>query len=91
MPKTKKKAEKSGCYRTLGGQVKETQTTKLKFWQQNNHPIELSSIEMLQQRLDYLHQNPVESGFVALPEHYLYSSAVNYAGGKGIIPIVFAT
>jgi len=72
--------------------VKETPTTKhTNSWQQNNHPIELSSIEMLQQRFDYLHQNPVESGFVAIPEHYMYSSAIDYAGGKGIIPIVFAT
>ena len=60
------------------------------FWQQNNHPIELANIEMLQQRLDYLHQNPVEAGLVAIPEHYLYSSAIDYAGGKGIIPIIFA-
>ncbi|HEX8548675.1 MAG TPA: hypothetical protein VF691_17055 [Cytophagaceae bacterium] len=27
------------------------------FWQQNNHPIELATIEMVEQRLNYLHQN----------------------------------
>ena len=32
------------------------------FWQQHNHPIELSTIEITQQRLDYVHNNPVEAG-----------------------------
>jgi hypothetical protein len=27
------------------------------------------------------------SGIVAEPEHYLYSSAVNYAGGKGLLEV----
>ena len=35
---------------------------------------------MIEQRLDYIHNNPVEAGIVTLPENYLYSSAVNYAG-----------
>ncbi|EPR66180.1 transposase [Cyclobacterium qasimii M12-11B] len=64
---------------------------KFQFWQQSNHPIEISNAKMLKQRLDYLHQNPVEAGLVALPEHFQYSSAIDYAGEKGIIPIIFAT
>jgi putative transposase len=35
---------------------------------------------MIDQRLDYIHHNPVEAGIVLSPEHYLYSSAINYAG-----------
>ena len=50
------------------------------FWQQHSHPIELSTNEMIDQRLDYIHNNPVEAGVVLSPEDYLYSSAVNYAG-----------
>jgi putative transposase len=53
--------------------------TTYQFWQQHSHPVELSTDEMLTQRLDYIHNNPVESGIVASPEDYLYSSAVNYA------------
>lgn len=34
------------------------------FWQQNNHPIELSTNAMMDQRLDYLHNNPVVAGIV---------------------------
>jgi hypothetical protein len=34
---------------------------------------------MAYQKLNYIHNNPVEAGIVLSPEHYLYSSAVNYA------------
>ena len=43
----------------------------------------------MQQKLDYIHQNPVKAGYVAEPEHYLYSSAIDYADGKGMIDILF--
>jgi hypothetical protein len=29
----------------------------------------------------------VRAGIVALPEHYLYSSAVNYAGNAGVLEV----
>jgi len=58
------------------------------FWQQGNHPIELWSNEAINQKLDYLHNNPVTAGWVEEPEHYLYSSARDYAGGRGLIDIV---
>ena len=34
----------------------------------------------IDQRLEYIHNNPVEAGIVLSPEDYLYSSAINYAG-----------
>ena len=61
--------------------------TKYQFWQQDNHPIELSTNEMIDQRLDYIHNNPVTSGIVQQPEHYLYSSAIDYSGSKGLLAI----
>ena len=45
---------------------------------QGNHPIELYKPEIVKQKLDYIHNNPVESGLVSLPEHWRYSSATNY-------------
>ena len=57
------------------------------FWQQDNHPIELSTPEMKRQRLKYLHENPVRAGIVQEPEHYVYSSAIDYAGGKGLVKL----
>jgi len=62
------------------------------FWQQNNHPVELSTQEMLRQRLDYLHNNPVESGTVDYPPDYLYSSARDYyTDQKGLLPVIFVS
>jgi len=57
------------------------------FWQQNNNPIELYDNKIMQQKLDYLHNNPVEAGFVDEPWEYLYSSARDYCGKKGLIKI----
>ena len=60
-------------------------------WQQNNHPIELATIEMVEQRLNYLHENPVTAGFVAYPTDYFYSSARDYEGKTGLLPILFVS
>jgi putative transposase len=57
------------------------------FWQQGNHPIELTDNIIIDQKLDYLHFNPVTAGWVDTPEHYLYSSARDYAGIKGLLDI----
>ena len=42
---------------------------------------------MIDQRLDYIHNNPVEAGLVSEPEHWKYSSAIDYAGDKGLIDV----
>jgi REP element-mobilizing transposase RayT len=60
---------------------------EIQFWQHNNHPIELWNDMMLKQKFKYIHENPVRAGFVASPEHWLYSSAVDYAGGIGFVKI----
>lgn len=57
------------------------------FWQQHNHPILLDSNYLIDQKLDYIHNNPVKAGFVAKPEDYIYSSAGDYARIKGLIDI----
>ena len=48
------------------------------FWQQDNHPIEIGSLKVFEQKLKYIHQNPVESGFTTDPIDWKYSSARNY-------------
>lgn len=53
--------------------------TRYQFWQQNNRPIELEG-SWLDQKLEYMHQNPVEAGWVNESCQYFYSSARNYAG-----------
>lgn len=51
---------------------------KYQFWQQNNHPIEIWSLKVFEQKLNYIHQNPVECGFVVESWEWKYSSARNY-------------
>ncbi|OKL42106.1 REP-associated tyrosine transposase [Pontibacter flavimaris] len=58
------------------------------FWQQHNQPIELNSNFLIEQKLNYIHNNPVEAGFVWEPQYYPYSSATDYAGGKGMVEII---
>ena len=70
--------------------TKNSNNNDFQFWQQHNHPIEIWSPEVFDQKLDYIHMNPVVSGFVENPEDWRYSSAVNYSGRKGIIDIVYA-
>jgi len=43
-----------------------------KVWQDGNHPMELDTNKMLDQRLSYLHNNPVEQGVVFHAEDYSY-------------------
>ena len=83
-----RKAEESGCCGCLSGPAEETpNNTKYPFWQQHNQPIELWSNELMDQKLQYLHRNPVKVGWVEEPEHYLYSSARDYAGVKGLVEV----
>lgn len=66
---------------------KNSNVKKRQLWQQNNKPIELWSVEVIEQKLDYIHSNPVEAGFVSEPHHWKYSSAIDYSGGKGLLEI----
>ena len=60
------------------------------FWMQDNHPIELSTNEILDQKFEYLHLNPVAAGFVDQPESWLYSSARDYADmAKSVIDLSY--
>ena len=62
---------------------------QFQFWQQHNKPVELVSNYMMDQKLNYIHSNPVRAGFVESPEYYLYSSAKDYYGGRGLLDIMF--
>lgn len=59
---------------------KNSNNTYFQFWQQDNHPIELDSNILKDQKLEYIHMNPVNAGIVLSPEDYVYSSACNYVG-----------
>ncbi len=61
---------------------------KFQLWQPESHPIQLISNRMAHQKLDYIHNNPVEAGFVTKAEEWTYSSAIDYYGGKGLLEII---
>jgi REP element-mobilizing transposase RayT len=55
------------------------------FWRHDNKPIELWSNKVIDEKINYVHQNPVEAGLVFRAEDYRYSSAVDYSGEKGML------
>ena len=59
-----------------------------KFWQDGNEAKEILTPEFYQQKLTYLHDNPVRAGIVEHPDEYLYSSARNYARKPGLIDVI---
>ncbi|MEQ8336534.1 MAG: transposase [Cyclobacteriaceae bacterium] len=47
-------------------------------WQRSPMNIELYTEKVFEQKLDYIHYNPVKAGLCQLPEEYKYSSASFY-------------
>ena len=58
-----------------------------RFWQEGNFPKECITPDFAWQKIDYTHFNPVRAQIVAEPQHYLYSSAIDYAGGTGLVKV----
>jgi putative transposase len=49
-------------------------------WKHGSKPKHLFNQEIFEQKVHYIHMNPVKAGLVRLSHDYLYSSAGNYAG-----------
>jgi putative transposase len=56
-------------------------------WQEGSQPKQIQDEEMMWQKLEYMHNNPVNRGYVDDPLHWRYSSARNYAGQPGLIDV----
>jgi putative transposase len=54
---------------------KKNKKAELQFWKHDNHPFYLYSNEMIDQKIAYIHNNPVEAGFVNEPHEWRLSSA----------------
>jgi putative transposase len=54
---------------------------KYNFWQRDSLNIELFTAAVFNQKLNYIHYNPVKAGICSLPEEYHYSSALFYEKG----------
>jgi REP element-mobilizing transposase RayT len=61
----------------------------LHLWQNCSSPLHIDSTEpdLLISQIEHIHENPVRERIVDLPEAYLYSSARDYIGGKGLVKV----
>ena len=68
-----------------------SRNTNYQFWRHDNQPKELFSPAFTVQKINYIHNNPVETGIVEEPKHYLYSSARDYFHFKkcGLLDLIF--
>lgn len=52
------------------------------FWERNPLSVDLYSPNVIYQKLNYIHANPVKANLCSVPEEYLYSSARYYETGQ---------
>ncbi len=60
---------------------------KFQLWQEESHPKIIETEAMMSQKLSYIHDNPVERGYICDPTHWRYSSARNYAKMEPLISV----
>jgi len=58
---------------------------RYQFWQQHNQPIVLNNADIFEQKINYIHENPVKAGYVDNAIDYPYGSARDYADEKGLV------
>ncbi len=56
-------------------------------WQDGYHPVELYTPNFTYQKLNYIHNNPVEEMLVANSWDYMFSSARNYADLNNLLEV----
>jgi putative transposase len=60
---------------------------RFQLWQEGSHPQIIETEDMLRQKLDYIHENPVKRGYISDPAHWRYSSARNYARLESLVDV----
>jgi putative transposase len=86
-----KKANSLG-YRTL---LQELEYYKLRhktdqvhqMWQEGSHPKVIEAEDVMWQKIEYIHNNPIRRGYIDDPLHWRYSSARNYAGKPAVLDV----
>lgn len=67
--------------------LKHQRNSRYQIWTHENHAMEVYSSRFFENKLDYIHNNPIRAGWVSKPEDYLYSSAKIYAGEEGFVKV----
>jgi putative transposase len=70
-----KESRKDLFMHQFGYYGKKNKNAELQFWKHDNHPIYLYSNEMIDQKMNYIHENPVVAGFVNEAQEWRLSSA----------------
>lgn len=60
---------------------------QFQIWEEGLYAHILNSDKRFYQKLEYIHSNPVRARLVAKPEDYKWSSAIDFAGGKGLLEL----
>jgi len=60
---------------------------RYQLWQEGSHPQLIQGPEMMRQKVEYIHNNPVRKGLVTDPLEWQYSSARDYSGGSSAMSV----
>jgi REP element-mobilizing transposase RayT len=58
-----------------------------KIWKDDNHAIEIGDFIDIEEKINYIHENPTKNMVVFNEIDYVFSSAIDYADGKGLVNI----
>jgi len=66
---------------------------KFQVWQTSSNAVcvDLNEIGQIKSQIHHIHYSPVRDRIVILPEDYLYSSAGDYSGIKGLVNVQLLT
>ena len=62
-------------------------SSEFQLWQEGIQPKQILSEQMMQEKIHYIHNNPVKRGYVDDGVHWRYSSARDYEGTNGLIEV----
>ncbi|MBU1216095.1 transposase [bacterium] len=60
---------------------------EFQLWQEGSQPKQILSEQMMLEKINYIHQNPLKRGYVDEASHWRYSSARDYEGVAGLLEI----
>ncbi len=63
------------------------QESSFQFWEEGNHPKQIQELKMLNQKIEYIHYNPVKRGLVVNEKDWIYSSASNFLGLDSVFQV----
>ena len=61
--------------------------SRYQIWQEGFHPQMITDDDILTQKIEYIHWNPVKRGLVEQPEFWRYSSASSFSDGNCVLDL----